>query len=232
MIWRPGKTGVALAREIATKQDDRYAPPVHRGPPQLTQAQKAAVIVRVLSAEGEKLDLTRLPEDLQSSLPEHISTMKMIDRKTVDAVINEFLEAMAQLGIAFPGALENAIQLLDGQISGTAADQLRRKAQHDINSDPWDRLMVASIEHLMTITKNESAEVCAVLVSKLPVSKGADFLSRLPGDRARRIAHAISQTESVDPATVRRIGAALVSELTSIPQKAFQTEPERGWARS
>lgn len=218
-------TGADVAREIATKSADRHAPAVRRQVPQLTQAQKAAVIVRVLSAEGEKLDLTRLTEDHQSSLAEHISTMKMIDRTTLDAVVTEFLEAMEQMGIAFPGALENAIQLLDGQISGTAADKLRRKAQHDINSDPWDRLMVASLEHLMTITKNESAEVCAVLVSKLPVSKGADYLSRLPGDRARRIAHAISQTENVDPATVRRIGTALVAELTSIPQKAFQTEP-------
>lgn len=214
-----------MGREIAPHGAADRAEPTARQTVRLTQAQKAAVIVRVLWSEGEKLDLTKLPEDHQAALAEHIGSLKMIDRRTLDAVVHEFLEAMGTLGVAFPGALENAIQMLDGQISGTAADRLRRKAQFDVHSDPWERLMVASIDHLLLITKNESPEVCAVLVSKLPVSKGADYLSRLPGDRARRVAHAISQTESIDPATVRRIGAALVAELTSVPQKAFQTEP-------
>jgi hypothetical protein len=34
--------------------------------------------------------------------------------------------------------------------------------------------------------------------------------ARLPGERARRVAHSVSLTESIDPETVRRIGAALV----------------------
>lgn len=211
-------------REIAAHQGTRQVPAA-RGQPKLTQSQKAAVIVRLLALEGEKLDLTSLPEDLQATLAEHIGSMKMIDRSTLDTVVLEFIAALEQMGVAFPGELENAIQLLDGQISGSAADKLRRKAQFDVNSDPWQRLMAAPVEHLISISRHESPEVCAVLVSKLAVSKGADYLSRLPGDRARRIAHAISLTENVDPATVRRIGAALVAELSSVPQKAFTAEP-------
>jgi hypothetical protein len=54
------------------------------------------------------------------------------------------------------------------------------------------------------------------------VPKAADLLGRLPGERARRIAHAVSMTGNVDPETVRRIGLSLyhrdlVAALGQVP---------------
>jgi flagellar motor switch protein FliG len=72
---------------------------------------------------------------------------------------------------------------------------------------------------------NEAVEVGAVMLSKLPVAKAAELLGKLPGDRARRVAFAVSLTGNVDPETVRRIGAALLAELDNQPPKAFDVGP-------
>ena len=63
------------------------------------------------------------------------------------------------------------------------------------------------------------------MLSKLPVGRAAELLGRLPGERARRIAHAVGQTGNIDPETVRRIGLALAAQLESQPLRAFEAEP-------
>ena len=193
-----------------------------RAPRALTRREKAAVIVRLLLAEGDAIDLSRLPEDHQTALTETIGALKVVDRATLMSVVREFHEDLQSVGLAFPGELDRALDLLDGKISPTAADRLRRKADRAVGSDPWERLAGVPSDHLLKILDEESTEVCAVLISKLPVGRGAELLARLPGERARRVAHSVSLTESIDPETVRRIGAALVLQLTNLPQRAFR----------
>ena len=73
--------------------------------------------------------------------------------------------------------------------------------------------------------QEESIEVAAVMLSKLPVPKAAELLGKLPGDRARRIAYAVSQTGNVDPDTVHRIGVSLAMQLDTKPPRAFEIGP-------
>ena len=52
-------------------------------PRDLSRRQKAAVIVRLLMAEGARLPLADLPEPVQTALTEEIAAMRMIDRETL-----------------------------------------------------------------------------------------------------------------------------------------------------
>lgn len=191
----------------------------------LTGQQKAAVIVRLLLAEGAPLPLGALSDQMQADLTEQISLMRRIDRTTLRAVIEEFVSELEGLGLSFPGGIEGALHMLDGHISANAANRLRRMAGHDARADPWERITGLDVERLMAVIDVESLEVGAVMLSKLPVSKAADLLGRLPGERARRIAYAVSLTGNVAPETVRRIGHSLASQLDAQPARAFDTDP-------
>ncbi len=48
--------------------------------PALSARQKAAIIVRLVLAEGEDIDLARLPPELQTDLAQEMALMGMIDR--------------------------------------------------------------------------------------------------------------------------------------------------------
>lgn len=192
----------------------------------LTSREKAAIIVRLLLAEGAPVPLTALPDHMQAALTEQMATMRVVDRDTLAAVVTEFLEQLESIGLSFPGGLDGALSMLDGHISPSAASRLRRMAGNSGKIDPWDRIIPLPPERLMPVLEEEAVEIGAVLLSKLPVSKAADLLGRLPGDKARRVAHAVSLTGNIDPDTVRRIGLSLAAQLDAVPPKAFDTGPE------
>jgi flagellar motor switch protein FliG len=191
----------------------------------LSNRQKAAVIVRLMLAEGRALPLSGLPEHMQTTLAQQIGQMRLVDRRTLDAVIDEFVAELEQVGLSFPGGIEGALSMMDGHISAAAASRLRRAAGVRADVDPWERLTHLAPEALLPVLERESVEVAAVMLSKLPVPKAADLLGRMPGERARRVAFAMSLTANVDPDTVRRIGLALVTQLDAQPPKAFEAGP-------
>ena len=193
--------------------------------PGLTPRQKAAVIVRHLLSDGSTLPIATLPEHMQAALAEQMGKMRLIDRVTLDAVVAEFLLELESVGLAFPGGIEGALSMMDGHISQSAASRIRRLASTSSKVDPWERITALPTDRLLPILTDEAVEVGAVMLSKLPVPKAAELLGRLPGERARRIAYAVSLTGNTEPETVRRIGAALLAELDNQPIRAFEAGP-------
>lgn len=191
----------------------------------LTNREKAAVIVRLMVAKGAPITLSGLPEHIQAALAEQMSKMRLIDRGTLDRVVTEFVTELEEVGLSFPGGIEGALAIMDGHISVTAANRLRRLAGASSKADPWDRIAALPLERLLPVLEEESVEVAAVMLSKLAVPKAAELLGKLAGERARRVAFAVSQTGNVDPETVRRIGISLVTQLENQPARAFDTGP-------
>jgi flagellar motor switch protein FliG len=205
--------------------DRRHGGPLSIPKRGLSPRQKAAVIVRYLLIDGTSLPLSALPEHMQAALAEQMGQMRLIDRTTLDDVVAEFITELEAVGLAFPGGLEGALSMMDGHISQSAVSRLRRMASASSKFDPWERITALPNDRLLPILTDEAVEVGAVMLSKLPVPKAADLLGLLPGDRARRIAYAVSMTGNVDPETVRRIGAALLAELDNQPPRAFDKGP-------
>ncbi|HEY0276206.1 MAG TPA: FliG C-terminal domain-containing protein, partial [Paenirhodobacter sp.] len=181
--------------------------------------------MRLLIAEGLALPLTDLSDEQQTLLTGQIAQMRPIDRETMHEIIEEFCTQLEAIGLTFPKGLDGALTLLDGQLSTTAASRLRRMISNGANSDPWQRIAGLAPEALLPILMEESTEVAAVVLSKLPVPTSAELLGKLPGDRARRIAYAVSLTGNVAPDIVQRIGTVLAQQLETVTVKAFTVDP-------
>lgn len=209
-------TPVSRAISLGGASGDRRAP---------TPREKAAIIVRLMLAEGASVPLAALPEHMQASLTEQIGQMRLVDRATLSMVVDEFLSELEEVGLSFPGGIDAALTMMDGHISPTAASRLRRLAGASGKADPWDRLTSLPSERILPVLEAESVEVAAVMLSKLPVPKAAELLGKLPGEKARRVAYAVSMTGNVDPETVRRIGFSLAAQLDAQPARAFDAGP-------
>ena len=191
----------------------------------LNGRQKAAIMVRLLLSEGADLNLAELPEDVQTALTEQIGQMRLVDRDTMSAVVAEFVETLEQVGLSFPGGIDGALKSLNGRLSPGASARLHHLARTRVGADPWARILGADAETLVDVLAPESAEIAAIVLSKLPVSQAADLLGKMPGERARRVAYAVSLTEGIAPKMVNQIGASIAHELDSKPQRAFPTAP-------
>lgn len=196
-----------------------------RPPAGLSRKKKAAIIVRLLSSQGLKLPLVELSDDQQTGIAEEIAQLRLVDRATLHEVVEEFCAELEKVGLTFPGGLDGALSLLDGQLSSSATTRLRRMASGSSRADPWERIAGLGAEVLLPVLLEESTEVGAVMLSKLSVAKSAELLGKIPGEKARKLAYAVSLTGNVAPETVHRIGTALALQLDSVPAKAFDTGP-------
>jgi len=194
-------------------------------PRRLSRKQKAAIIVRLLLAEGVKLSLADLPEALQEELAEQMARMRFVDRATLKSVIDEFVTEIEDVGLSFPPGLEGALHMLDGTISAATAARMRKARGVTFSGDPWETIAGLDPARLLPVLEEESVEIAAVLISKLRVSVAAELIGKLPGPRARRVAYAVSLTGAIDPEVVERIGRSLAAQLDAQPVRAFAQGP-------
>ncbi|SDE05739.1 FliG C-terminal domain-containing protein [Limimaricola pyoseonensis] len=197
------------------------ARPRPAAPPALDPRRKAAMVVQLVLSEGRHLDLAALPEEAQARLARELGALRLVDRTTLEQVAAEFADRLEGLGLRGGGGLAGALDALQGRISPATADRLRDERDGPAAIDPWQRLAALEGSDLLPVMQGESAEIAAVLLSKLPVAKAAELLGLLPGDRARRIAGAVSRISNMRPDTVGRIGAALAAEHCQPRADAF-----------
>ena len=183
------------------------------------------MIVQMLLESGNNLPLGQLPETLQLILTDKLGALRRVDKATVAAVAEEFTSELEAIGLTASGTRDGAITMLADHLSPMLADKLRRQLNSVRNGDHWPIIVDLEIARILATMQAESIEVCAVTLSKLPVGKAAEVLSRTPGDRARRITYAMSQTENIKPDAVRRIGATLAADYGLPREVAFEKAP-------
>jgi flagellar motor switch protein FliG len=194
-------------------------------PARLSAKQKAAVIVRLLLLQNVSPGLDRLRPELQAELARSMATLGPISRSTLAQVVQEFTTRLDGLALTVPNGLTAALALLEPHLSPATCDGLRAEAEASDPGEPWTRLSAMEPARLRPLLQSESAEVAAILLSKLGVAKAASLLADLPQERAQLIAHAVSLTATVTPTTVERIGRQLLAQMQAVPEIAFHTSP-------
>ena len=203
-------------------------PPVGSAYPpviEINHRKKAAIVVSLLLQNGADMPLSQLPGDLQTDLTHQMAQLRLVDQKTLKAVIDEFTRELNSIGLSASGGLERTLTLLEGKISKSTINQLRKDAGVQLVANPWARIKALKTSDLLPFVQNESVEVSAVIMSKLDVQKAAEILSQLPGDQARSISYAISMTDNVTPASMDRIGQSLIAQMDNQPERVFEKSP-------
>lgn len=189
----------------------------------LSQRQKAAVIVRLLLDDDEVAGLDRLDTTAQTLLAQEMAGMELVDRSTRDAVITEFCDRLESVGVTFPGDLDGTLAMLGAHLSDDSSDQLRLAAAISGRADPWARIAGLPAEALSALARDESVELVALMLSKLPVEAASATFLALSRDRARMVAQAMSMTSGVTPVALRRVGLVLLQAAEALPKPAIAT---------
>ncbi|MCQ0971685.1 flagellar motor switch protein FliG [Paracoccus sp. TK19116] len=189
----------------------------------LTTRQKAAVIVRLLLEENGDLRLSALDRDTQALLAQEMAGMELIDRVTRDAVVTEFCDLLDAVGLVFPGNLDGTLDILGAYLSDDTNDRLRRLAALAGKGDPWERIAALPIDKIVALAQQESTDVVALLLAKLPVSKASETFTALGAARGRQVALAMSMAGNVSETTLRRVGTVLLQAADALPRSALDS---------
>lgn len=193
--------------------------------PGLTPRQKAAVVVRMMLADGADMDLSQLPPELQALLAQEMAGMDLVDRDTCHAVLTEFCDRLEEVGVSFPGSIDATLDFLGGHLSADTANRLRRFAALNGTADPWERVAALPAPQLAILARTEAVEVAAVMFSRLPVARASEVFGLLDPAHARQVAYAMSLTGGIEAPALRRIGLALMRAIDALPQPAIETQP-------
>ncbi len=191
----------------------------------LSSRQKAALIVRLLAADGSSVSLKALPDQMQADLIREVGALGPIDDATTSSVVEEFSGLLETAHLFGPGGLQRALEMLGGVVNPRVIERIRLQSGFTDDEDPWERIVEKETEQLLPILEGQSVEVAAVVLAKLPVGTSAALLGQLPGPHARSLAYALSRTSAVTPDAVERIGAAMARLLDIEPVRAFTDGP-------
>ena len=184
------------------------------------------MIVRLMLADGVRPSFAGFPEDIQIALAHKMAVLRPVDTATLSAVAHEFAAELESMALPASGGIDAALSDLGDQLSKDAANRLRAEQTARLGGvDPWVSIVALEPLALVPLMEDESTEICAIALSKLPVAKAAEVLRLLTGTRARQIAYAVSQTATIAPEAVARIGAALATAYTVTAEPAFAQPP-------
>ena len=200
--------------------------PLHPPLPDISRSRKAAMVVQLLLRDGGDLPLSQLPEAAQARLTRELGNLNITDKATLNSVVLEFSRELSDVALTAPGSFEAALKSLDGRISAGTVARLREEAAAQAGHDPWLVVLALEPEDMLPITESESPEVCAIVLSKLPTAKAATLLGLMPGERARRIAFAMSKTTNIKFDAIARIGAGLAQHYCGAAMSAFSDTAE------
>ncbi|MEM8822283.1 MAG: FliG C-terminal domain-containing protein [Pseudomonadota bacterium] len=194
----------------------------------LTKRQKAAVIVHLLISGGVDPGLRDLPPAQQRRIIADMMSLRFVDRATLAATVAEFASELDDIGLHFPSDPGRILTALDGQLSLETIETVMAEMtdlSDDGTSGPWSQIASLELSTLLALIEEESAEVGAIVLSKLGPNRAAELLAELPDERRKSVALAFARTEAVTPATVSRIGLALGLQSASAPSPAFADDP-------
>lgn len=191
----------------------------------LTGAQKAAIIVRLISGDGGTIPIASLSASSQSRIAMEFEGLGKVDRALVDAVVAEFEATMDDPSVAFPRNLTLTLDMIEGQLSPEVADELRHTAGLSMNADPWDEVGKIPLEVLTPALLLEGMQVGAIVLSKLPPEVASEALASMPEDVAKEMAYTVEQTGDVRPEVVAHIGRTMRELGRPKGPKAFAATP-------
>lgn len=184
--------------------------------------QKAAMIIRLLQAEGDDFPLDRLPEGSQIALTRAMGRMQPVDKMTLDMVAEEFTAELDKIALTAPDGVGGALSLLGGRLSPAAAARLAEEAARGDPEHAWKKLCALPAEAQIQILVDEGPEVAALFLSKLAVSRAAELLGRMPGPRARLITATTALLDDMGRDTAANIAHALVADYCAPRLTAFE----------
>jgi flagellar motor switch protein FliG len=183
-----------------------------------TPIQKAAII---LTAIGPELGSAVLRDVSPANLKRFaaaLASLGTVTQETLDAVIVEFVEALATGGDLSGGA-DAARRLLGAVLDDGEVDELLGEGGKP--PTVWERLNGAPVAAVAGYVGNEHPQTAAVLLSELKAETAASILERLDRGFAREVVLRLSRVPTLDRRTHDAIAGALERDFLSALQRSL-----------
>lgn len=182
---------------------------------ELSGKQKAALLLISLGPEVSASVYKHLNEEEIERLTLEISSVKKVDSKTKEDIIEEFHQiAVAQEYIS-QGGIGYAKTVLEKALGEQQAQAIINRLTSSLQVRPFDFARKADPAQIFNFIQNEHPQTIALILSYLEPAQAGVILSSLPQEVQADIAKRIAQMESTSPEVISEIESVLERKLSS-----------------
>ncbi|MBN1696588.1 MAG: flagellar motor switch protein FliG [Spirochaetales bacterium] len=165
---------------------------------------KAAMLLIILGKEHSSEVLKHLTEEEALGIAKEIASIKKIDNREAEKVLEEFGYLLKVKNLVAKGGLEKAKEMLFTAFGEEKGEVFYNKIIERTVPHPFSFLNDLPIEQVLTLIKNESAPVVAVILSHIDPTLSAKLLTALPPDTRRDTVARIARMDKITPEILRK----------------------------
>ncbi|MFK7945368.1 MAG: flagellar motor switch protein FliG [Paracoccaceae bacterium] len=179
----------------------------------LTKAQKAAIIIGILGADGAGPLLEQMSENTLRRFAGAMSKLRKVEPEMVHATIKEFLYELDRLDETVNGGLSKAREMLKDYVAEALLTNILDEVDAPSASNVWKKLAVVDEQALAEFLTREHPQTAAVVLSKLSAEQAAQILGRIEAERAREIVFGLTKAATLDQNVIEAIGCSVSEDF-------------------
>ena len=199
---------------------------------ELTNIQKAAVVVTTIGAENASLVYKKLTDDDVEKLTYEISSLPYLDSSIVEATLNEFYELCLTQKVISEGGVEYARSVLEKAYGPEMANKLMERVSKSMQTKAFEFVRKSDYKNLLAIIQNENPQTIALVLSYVKSEQASAVLQELPKEKRVEVVERIAKMESASPEIVhsieetleRKFAAVVSMDLTTVGGVNFVAE--------
>lgn len=197
-----------------------------RGSAQLTDVEKAAVILAVLGPTVAAQLLESFDRPRIQRFAHAVNDMQEISAETIDDTIAEFMEQFENQG-GIVGGVDETRRFLEEFMEKDQVDLLMEDIYAQGRS-VWNSLNDVADPRILSWLKSEHPQVAAITLTKMTAPKTARLLEQLEPELSNELVLRMNQATSAPPHVTERIGKIIKDEFlpTAIVKKGRMDPPE------
>jgi flagellar motor switch protein FliG len=184
----------------------------------VTPIQKAAIILTAIGPDVGSAVLRDVSPPNLKRFAAALASLGTVTQETLDAVIVEFIEALATGGDLSGGA-DAARRLLGTVLDNGEIDELLGEGGKP--PTVWERLNGAPVTAVAGYIGNEHPQTAAVVLSELKSETAASILERLDRGFAREVVLRLSRAPTLDRRTNDAVAFAIERDFLSALQRSL-----------
>ncbi|USK61210.1 flagellar motor switch protein FliG [Peribacillus asahii] len=191
---------------------------------ELTGKQKAAILLISLGPDVSASVYKHLSEEEIERLTLEISSVRKVDSKEKEEVLEEFHNiALAQDYIS-QGGIGYAKQVLEKALGEDQAAAIINRLTSSLQVRPFDFARKAEPGQILNFIQNEHPQTIALILSYLEATQAGQILSELPQEMQADVARRIALMDSTSPEIINEVEQILERKLSAtVTQDYTQT---------
>ncbi|MBV9759881.1 MAG: flagellar motor switch protein FliG [Acidobacteriaceae bacterium] len=186
--------------------------------PQLSGAQKAAILMVILGEETSAVLFRQLDDEEVQRIGREIAAIPSITSEIAEEVLAEFYQMIVAQDYILKGGLEYARKVLESAFGADRAKRLLDRLSLSLSTDSshFDALQRADPQQLATFIHNEHPQTVALVLSHLGGAQAARLLRSLPAEMRAEVAVRMASLDQISPEIIARISAIVGQKLKAV----------------